>query len=143
MGPHAQKTVNRAPLLGAGRLGTNCIAACVRCDSSTACRLCHLEPQSSVTLLIPDTPQYTQSQDPSKYTHQGFTSSVGQMPKDIGGLSGPSLSFNKHSQYVAERVSGRNNFLRTTEGNTIDDLQGGQKIDHQLQRSQPTRGGTG
>ena len=33
------------------------------------------------------------------------------MPKDIGGLS-----FNKHSQYVAERVSGRNNILKALAG---------------------------
>ena len=38
------------------------------------------------------------------------------MPKDIGGLYGPSLSFNKHSQYVAERVSGRNNILKALAG---------------------------
>ena len=39
------------------------------------------------------------------------------MPKDIGGLSGPPpLSFNKHSQYVAERVSGRNNILKALAG---------------------------
>ena len=38
------------------------------------------------------------------------------MPKAIGGLSGPSLSFNKHSQYVAERVSGRNNILEALTG---------------------------
>ena len=42
-GRHAQKTVNRAPLLGAGRFDTICTAVCVRCDSSTACRLCCLE----------------------------------------------------------------------------------------------------
>ena len=36
---HAQKTVNRA-----GRFNTICTAALVRCDSSTACRLCRLEP---------------------------------------------------------------------------------------------------
>ena len=33
------------------------------------------------------------------------------MPKDMGVYLDPSLSFNKHSQYVAERVSGRNNIL--------------------------------
>ena len=38
-GPHAQKTVNRA-----GRFDTICT---VRCDSSTACRLCRLEPTES------------------------------------------------------------------------------------------------
>ena len=44
-GRHAQKTVTRPPLLGAGRFDTICTAACVRCDSSTACRLCRLEPE--------------------------------------------------------------------------------------------------
>ena len=47
-GRHAQTTVNRAPLLGAGRFDTICIAARVRCDSSTACRLCRLEPVGCV-----------------------------------------------------------------------------------------------
>ena len=43
-GRHTKKTVNRAPIAGTGRFDTNCTAACVRYDSSTACRLCHLEP---------------------------------------------------------------------------------------------------
>ena len=34
------------------------------------------------------------------------------MPKDIGVYLDTSLSFIKHSQYVAERVSGRNNILK-------------------------------
>ena len=45
--PHgrlAQKTVNRAPIAGAGRFDTICTAVCDRCDSFTACRLCRLEP---------------------------------------------------------------------------------------------------
>ena len=43
-GRHAQKTVNHAPIAGAGRFDTICTTALVRCDSSTACRLCRLEP---------------------------------------------------------------------------------------------------
>ena len=38
------------------------------------------------------------------------------MPKDIGGLSVPSLSFKKHIQYVSERASGRNNILKALAG---------------------------
>ena len=38
------KTVNRAPIAGAGGFNTICTAVCNRCDSSTACRLCRLEP---------------------------------------------------------------------------------------------------
>ena len=53
------------------------------------------------------------------------------MPKDIGVYLDPSLSLNKHSHYVAERVSSRNNILkawagtfwRQHKGNTNDDLQ--------------------
>ena len=44
-GPHgrlAPKTVNCAPLLGAGGFDTICTAVC---DSSTACMLCRLEPE--------------------------------------------------------------------------------------------------
>ena len=43
-GPHAQKTVNRAPIAGAGGFDTICTAVLVCCDSSTTCRLCRLEP---------------------------------------------------------------------------------------------------
>ena len=38
------------------------------------------------------------------------------MPKDIGVYLDPSLSFKKHSQYVAEKVSGRNNILKALAG---------------------------
>ena len=51
-GPHAQKNGKSGPhLLGAGRFDTICTAAGVRCDSSTACRLCRLEP-SFITLIL-------------------------------------------------------------------------------------------
>ena len=46
-GPHGQlakKTVNRPPFLGVGGFDTICTAVYNRCDSSTACRLCRLEP---------------------------------------------------------------------------------------------------
>ena len=35
------------PLLGTGCFDTNCTAVCIHCDSSTACRLCLLEPSLS------------------------------------------------------------------------------------------------
>ena len=47
-GPHGrlgQKTVNGPLLRGAGGFDTICTAVCDRCDSSTACRLCRLEPK--------------------------------------------------------------------------------------------------
>ena len=47
-GPHAPKTVNRAPLQGVGKFDTICT---VRCDSSTACRPSHLEPFHLLQLL--------------------------------------------------------------------------------------------
>ena len=37
------KTVNRAPIAGGVRFRHTCTAVCIRFDSSTACRLCHLE----------------------------------------------------------------------------------------------------
>ena len=52
-GRHAQKTVNRAPMLGAGGFDTICTAVLVCCDSSTTCRLCRLEPQMLDHLQYP------------------------------------------------------------------------------------------
>ena len=105
-------------------------------------------PQSSVTLLTPDTHQT--KTHPSILIEDSRLPLV-KFPRIFGVYLDPSLSFNKHNQYVAERVSGRNNILKAlagtswekTEGNTTDDLQGRRKIDHQLRRtcleSKPTR----
>ena len=46
-GRHAQKTVNRAPIAGDREVDIICTVASVCCDSSTACRLCRLEPRRS------------------------------------------------------------------------------------------------
>ena len=43
-GPLAQTTVNRAPLVGAGDFDPICTTVCIRCDSSTACRMFRWEP---------------------------------------------------------------------------------------------------
>ena len=51
-GRHAQKTVNRAPIAGAGGFDTICTAVLVCCDSSTTCRLCRLEPSQEVSMVI-------------------------------------------------------------------------------------------
>ena len=56
-------------------------------------------PKSSVTLLTPDT-----------------RLPLVQCPRISWVYLDPSLSFNKHSQYVAERVSGRNNILKALAG---------------------------
>ena len=50
---HAQKTVNRAPIAGGGEVRHN-LHSSLSCDSSTACRLCRLEPTS-----YPSSPQLT------------------------------------------------------------------------------------
>ena len=45
--PHGrlvQTTVNRAPIAGGGNVRHNLPAVCDRCDSSTSCRMCRLEP---------------------------------------------------------------------------------------------------
>ena len=70
-------------------------------------------PKSSVTLLTP-------------YTHQAKIHArifienshlpLVKCPRILGVHLDPSLSFNKHSQYVAERVSGRNNILKALAG---------------------------
>ena len=69
-------------------------------------------PMSSVTLLIPDTHQ---AKTNSRITYREQLLLV-QWPKIIGVHLDTSLSFNKHSDYVAERVSSRNNILTTMAG---------------------------
>ena len=51
-GRHAQKTVNQAPIAWAGRFDTICTAAWVCCDSSTACRLCRMEPVYTLSSIL-------------------------------------------------------------------------------------------
>ena len=87
-------------------------------------------PNSSVTLFSPDPHQAK--------THPTILIEDSQLPllqcpKILGVYLDTSLSFNKHSGYVAERVSrpwqvhpGDNR------RSTTDDLQGSWKIDHQL-----------
>ena len=66
-------------------------------------------PKSSVTLLTPDTHQAK--------THLSILIEDSRLPlvkypRILGVYLDPSLSFNKHRQYVAERVSSRNNILK-------------------------------
>ena len=94
-------------------------------------------PKSPVTLFSPDP-------HPAK-TNPGILIEYSQLPlvqcpKILGVYLDTSLSFNKHSGYVAERVSNRNNIIKALAGtswgqqkeNTTDDLQGSWEIDHQL-----------
>ena len=65
-------------------------------------------PKSSVMLLTPDTHQAK--------THPNILIENSRLPlvkcpRILGVYLDPSLSLKKHSQYVAERVSGRNNIL--------------------------------
>ena len=70
-------------------------------------------PKFSVTLLTPDTHQ-------AKIHLRIFIENshlpLVMCPMILGVYLDPSLSFNKHSQYVAERVSGRNNILKALAG---------------------------
>ena len=70
-------------------------------------------PKSSVTLLTPDTHQA--KIHPSIFIENSHLPLV-KCPRILGVYLDPSLSFNKHSQYVAERVSGRNNILKALPG---------------------------
>ena len=45
-GRHAQITVNRALIAWGGKVRRNLHSSLSRCDSSTACRLCRMEPQN-------------------------------------------------------------------------------------------------
>ena len=84
-------------------------------------------PKSSVTLFTPDTHQAkTHPRILIEDTHQAKTHPriliedtrlpLVQCPKILGVHMDTSLSFNKHSSHVAERVSGRNNILKALAG---------------------------
>ena len=60
-------------------------------------------------------PGSTPSRDPPENTLWGLTATAGPMPKYIMSLP-RHLHFNKHSGYVAERVSSRNNILNALAG---------------------------
>ena len=83
-------------------------------------------PKSSVTLLTPDTHQ---AQIHPRIFIENSHLTLVKCPRILGVYLDPSLSFNKHIQYVEERVLARNNILKglgryfmgTTKGNTTDD----------------------
>ena len=70
-------------------------------------------PQSSVTLLTPDTHQA--KIHPNILIENSHLPLV-KCPMILEVHLDPSIAFNKHSQYVAERVSGRNNILKALAG---------------------------
>ena len=70
-------------------------------------------PKSSVTLLTPDAHQV--KIHPSIFIDNSHLPLV-KCPRILGVYLDPSLSFNMHSQYVAERVAGRNNILKALVG---------------------------
>ena len=70
-------------------------------------------PKSSVTLPTLDTHQA--KIHPSIFIQNSHQPLV-KCPRILVVYLDPSLSFNRHSQYVAERVSGRNNILKALTG---------------------------
>ena len=74
---------------------------------------------SSDTLLTPDTHK-------SNTHHRIFIADsrlpLVKCPRILGVYLDPSLSFNKHSQYVAERVSYRNNIIKALESTSWGQL---------------------
>ena len=70
-------------------------------------------PKSSVTLLTPDTHQV--KIHPRIFIENSHLPLL-KCPMILGVYLDPSLSFNNHSQYVAERVSCRNNILKALAG---------------------------
>ena len=70
-------------------------------------------PKSSVTLLTPGTHQA--KIHPSIFIENSHLPLV-KCQRILGVYLDPSLSLNKHSQYVAERVSGMNNILKALAG---------------------------
>ena len=69
--------------------------------------------KSSVTLLTPDAHQA--KIHPRIFMENSHLPLV-KCPRILGVYLDTSLSFNKHSQYVAKRVSGRNNILKALAG---------------------------
>ena len=70
-------------------------------------------PKSSVTLFTPDTHQ---AKSHPKILIEDSQLHLVQCPKILGVHMDISLSFNKHSSHVAERVSSRNNILNALAG---------------------------
>ena len=71
-------------------------------------------PKSSATLFTPDTHQATKKRP--KILIEDSQLPLVQYPKIFGVHLDTSLSFNKHSSHVAERVSSRNNILKALAG---------------------------
>ena len=79
-------------------------------------------PKSTVTLFSPDPHQ---DKTHPRILIEDSQLPLAQCPKILGVYLATSLSFNKHSGYVADIVSSRNNILKaleTTEGDITDDL---------------------
>ena len=70
-------------------------------------------PKSSVTLYTPDTHQ---AKTHPRILIEDSRLPLVQCPKILGVHMDASLSFNKHSSHVAERVSGRNNIFKALAG---------------------------
>ena len=70
-------------------------------------------PKSSITLFTPDTHQANTHR---KILIEDSRLPLVQCPKILGVHLDTSLSFNKHSSHVAERVSSRNNILQALAG---------------------------
>ena len=70
-------------------------------------------PKSTVTLLSPDPHQ---AKTHPRILIEDSQLPLAQCPNILGVYLDTSLSFNKHSGYVAERVSSRNNILKALAG---------------------------
>ena len=75
-----------------------------------------ISAQTPVRLITPDTHQAK--------THHSILIEDSRLPlvkcpRILGVYIDPSLSFNKHSHYVAERVSSRNNILNALSGTSL------------------------
>ena len=70
-------------------------------------------PKSSVTLFTPNTHQ---AKTHPRILIEDARLPLVQCPQNLGVHMDTSLSFNKHSSHVVERVSGRNNILKALAG---------------------------
>ena len=72
-------------------------------------------PQSTVTLLTPDKHQFQMHPD---ITLEDTRLPLERSPKILGVILDPSISFNKHCNYVSDEIDKRNNMLKALAGSS-------------------------
>ena len=72
-------------------------------------------PQSTVTLFTPDKHQFQMHLD---ITLEDTQLPLERSPKILGVILDPSISFNKHGNYLSDRIDKRNDMLKALAGSS-------------------------